>query len=323
MHRDIVVLVEHRAGVVTELTLQLLGQARRLANQAGGQAVALLAGHDTGALGEQLGDVAVIGIDDSSLAEFSPSAYQAALAPILRDRAPLLVLTPATAMGMDLASGLAMALDLPVAAFTTGLQIADGVPVVECQPYGGRISATVRFRGGRGICIVTDGAFAEPGGHQPGGPQPGVPRLELVPLAAADARVRFRRHIAPDADDIDITRESVLVSVGRGIGDREYLDEVEQLAQALGGVVSSSRPVVDAGWLPRARQVGRSGQRVRPRLYLALGISGAPEHLEGLLDAELIIAVNSDPNAPIFRVADFGAVADLFDVVPALLHRLG
>jgi len=122
---------------------------------------------------------------------------------------------------------------------------------------------------------------------------------------------------------VDITRESVLVSVGRGIGEQDNLELVEALAAALGGAVSSSRPIADAGWLPRTRQVGKSGLKVKPKVYIALGISGAPEHLEGMRGAELIIAVNSDARAPIFSVAHYGAVADLLDVVPALTAKLG
>jgi electron transfer flavoprotein alpha subunit len=150
----------------------------------------------------------------------------------------------------------------------------------------------------------------------------GSPTIERVSPPPPDQRVRFRRLVRPEAGDVDITREGILVSVGRGIGEQENIELVEALASALGGAVSSSRPIADAGWLPRTRQVGKSGLRVKPKLYLALGISGAPEHLEGMRDAELIVAVNTDPRAPIFGVAHYGAVADILDVVPALTRRL-
>jgi electron transfer flavoprotein alpha subunit len=128
----------------------------------------------------------------------------------------------------------------------------------------------------------------------------------------------FKQMIRPEAGGIDITKEEILVSVGRGIESQENIELVEELATAIGGTISASRPIIDSGWLPKVRQVGKSGVTVKPKLYLAIGISGAPEHLQGMKDAEFIVAVNSDPNAPIFGVAHYGVCGDLFDVVPAL-----
>lgn len=318
MGNDVFVLVEHRDGAVSESTFELLGRATELAGAAGGEAVALLLGHPVGPLAEQLGGVRVLAIDDPALAEFSPAAWQAALVPLVRDRAPLLVLAPNSGVGMDVAGGLSGATGLPLAAFASNVALDGGTPLVTCQLYAGKIEARVRFRDGRGICTVVAGAFPAAAGRIAGSP-----RMEAVALPASDARVRFRRLIRPEAGDVDITRESILVSVGRGIGEQDNLELVQALAAALGGAVSSSRPIADAGWLPRTRQVGKSGLRVKPKLYLALGISGAPEHLEGMRDAELIIAVNTDARAPIFGVAHYGAVVDLLDVVPALTKRLG
>jgi electron transfer flavoprotein alpha subunit len=317
MSSDIFVLVEHRDGTVTEGTFEILGRARELANQAGGQAVALLLAADAGPLAEQLGGTTIIAIEDAGLAEFSPSAYQAVLAPLVSERSPLLVLAQNSGVGMDVAGGLSGATGLPVAAFATRIDLEDGAPVVTCQLYAGKIEARVRFRDGRGICTVVAGAYPAAAGRVAGSPQ-----LERVAVPPTDQRVRFRSLIRPEAGDVDITREGILVSVGRGIGEQDNIGLVEELAAALGGAVSSSRPIADSGWLPRTRQVGKSGLRVKPKLYLALGISGAPEHLEGMRDAELIVAVNTDPRAPIFGVAHYGAVADILDVVPALTKLL-
>ncbi|MBX0330914.1 electron transfer flavoprotein subunit alpha/FixB family protein, partial [Oscillochloris sp. ZM17-4] len=129
--------------------------------------------------------------------------------------------------------------------------------------------------------------------------------------------------IRPEAGDIDITTYDKLVSVGRGIGGQENIELAQELAGALGAALSGSRPIIDAGWLPKTRQVGKSGLSVKPKLYLMLGISGAPEHLEGMKDAELIVAVNSDAKAPIFDVAHYGSTCDLFEVAEALLEALG
>jgi electron transfer flavoprotein alpha subunit len=318
MSRDILVLVEHHDGVVADSAFELLGRATELAGAAGGETVAVLLSRSSAPLADQLGGVRVLAVDDPALEEFNPAAYQSVLVPLVRDREPLLVLAPNSAVGMDVACGLSAATGLPLAAFAKGLDLSDGEPVVTCQLYAGKIEVRVRFRGGRGICTVVAGAFPAAAGRIAG-----RPTIESLSAPAADARVRFRRLIRPEAGDVDITRQPILVSVGRGIGEQDNIPLVEQLAAALGGAVSSSRPIADAGWLPRSRQVGKSGLRVKPKLYLALGISGAPEHLEGMRDADLIIAVNTDPRAPIFGVAHYGAVVDLLEVVPALTARLG
>ena len=318
MSNDIFILVEHRDGAVTDGTFEILGRASELASQAGGEAVALLLAAVVGPLAEQLGGTRILAVEDPGLAEFSPSAYQGVLVPIVTEREPLLLLAPNSAVGMDVAGGLSGATGLAMAAFATRIALVDGAPVITCQLYAGKIDVDVRFRDGRGICTVVAGAYPASAGRTAGSP-----RVETVSMSVTDQRVRFRRLIRPEAGDVDITREAILVSVGRGIGEQDNIELVEELAAALGGAVSSSRPIADSGWLPRTRQVGKSGLRVKPKLYLALGISGAPEHLEGMRDAELIVAVNTDPHAPIFGVAHFGAVADILDVIPALTKRLG
>ncbi len=318
MSEDVIVLVEHRSGAVLDTTFELLGRAGALARETGGEAVAVLLGSGIEALAGALGAAdRIVAVDDPSLAEFTPSAYQAALVPIVRDRVPRLVLVANTGPGMDVAAGVSAATGLPLAAYATDVAIDGGAPVVDCQLYAGKISARVRFADGRGIVTAVSGAFPAEAGTSAGSPT-----VERIDLPAADGRVRFRALLAPEGGDVDITREIVLVSVGRGLAERDDLEVVEELAAALGGAVSVSRPLADAGWLPRSRQVGKSGLKVKPRLYLALGISGAPEHLEGMRGAELVIAVNTDPRAPIFSVAHYGAIADLLDVAPALTRRL-
>ena len=142
------------------------------------------------------------------------------------------------------------------------------------------------------------------------------------PVALDGLKIKFVEAIKPAGGDVDITAQAKLVSIGRGIGSKENVELAEELAKKLGATVSSSRPVVDAGWMPRTRQVGKSGLKVKPKLYLMLGISGAPEHLEGMKSAELIIAINTDKKAPIFNVAHYGTTADLFEVAEAMLELL-
>lgn len=319
MSGDVLVIVEHRDGAILETTYELLGKAQSLAaGGGGGEAVAVLLGSGVSGLTASLGGAArVIVVDDPSLASFSPSAYQASLVPIVREREPALVLVANSGAGMDVAAGVSAALDLPLAAYATDIAMVGGSPRVTCQLYAGKIEATVRFSGDRGIVTVVAGSFPADAGVAAG--SPAVETAGATP----DACVRFKGLHRPEAGDVDITRESVLVSVGRGIGEQDNIELVEALAAALGGAVSSSRPIADAGWLPRTRQVGKSGLKVKPKVYLALGISGAPEHLEGMRGAELIIAINSDARAPIFSVAHYGAEADILDVIPALTARLG
>jgi electron transfer flavoprotein alpha subunit len=132
----------------------------------------------------------------------------------------------------------------------------------------------------------------------------------------------LKQYIEPESGDVDISKEPLLISVGRGIQNQDNISLAEELAQVLGGVVCASRPVVDQGWLPTSRLVGKSGSTVKPKLYLAIGISGAPEHVEAITSSDVIIAINTDPAAPIFNIAKYGTTADLFDLVPALTERL-
>ncbi|MDH5643796.1 MAG: electron transfer flavoprotein subunit alpha/FixB family protein [Gemmatimonadota bacterium] len=318
MSNDIFVLIEHRDGVVAETSFELIGKAKELAGESGGAAVAVILGDGAATLTGKLGaaDRAIV-IDGPGVAQFTPTGYTAALKPVLGEHEPLLMLFPNSAVGMDVAAGLSQAADLPLAAYAVDLKLADGQPVVTSQVYGGKINAEMKFTKGRGIVTVIAGSFPADAGQQDGSPE-----IQSVATDASDSRVRFKKLIAPEAGDVDITKESVLVSVGRGVEEEDNIELAQELADALGGAVSASRPVVDAGWLPKTRQVGKSGLKVKPKLYLAVGISGAPEHLEGMRDAELIIAVNSDENAPIFSVAHYGVVGDLFDLLPSLTEKI-
>jgi len=146
--------------------------------------------------------------------------------------------------------------------------------------------------------------------------------MEIAFSPLTETRITFKQYIEPEMGDVDITKETVLIAVGRGIQNQDNLPLVEELARALHGAVCGSRPVIDQGWLPTTRLVGKSGKTVKPMVYLALGISGAPEHVEGMADSEVIIAINTDPTAPIFEVAKYGATVDLFDLIPALIEQL-
>jgi electron transfer flavoprotein alpha subunit len=319
MSSDVAVVVEHLEGAIAEVTFEMLGHGRELAKASGGRLVAVVAGGDVRGLAEQLGAADVVAlVQHEALSHYTPEAYERALAEALRALAPRLTLIGSTSMGLDQAAGLSVTLGWPLCAYCREVRLAEERISAVSQIYGGKLLAESAVDGERAICAMLPGAAPAAAGRASGTPQ----IQEIPPPGLERPRIRFRRLLQPEGGDVDITRESVLVSVGRGIQSRDNLPVVEELAQALGGVVSASRPIVDQGWLPKSRQVGKSGLSVKPRLYLAVGISGAPEHLEGMRGAELIVAVNTDPGAPIFGVAHYGVVSDLFDVLPILTEKI-
>ncbi|MBI4635577.1 MAG: electron transfer flavoprotein subunit alpha/FixB family protein [Candidatus Rokubacteria bacterium] len=319
MSQDVAVVVEHLAGRVADVSFEMLARGRELSRATGGRLVAVAVGHDLAPLVSELGAAdAVVLSQDPSLVHYTPDAHQRALAAILLPRGPRVTLVANTAMGMDLAAGLSGALAWPLVAYCRDARVDGGRLLATSQIYGGKILAEAEVEGAHALLSILAGSSSAEAGRAAG-----APRVEEVQApAGGGARVRFKRLIMPEAGDVDITRQAVLVSVGRGIQSRDNLPIAKELAEALGGVVAASRPIVDQGWLPKTRQVGKSGMSVTPKLYLALGISGAPEHLEGMRGAELIVAVNTDPNAPIFGVAHYGVATDLFDVLPILTEKI-
>jgi electron transfer flavoprotein alpha subunit len=319
MGPDIAVVVEHLEGKVADVSFEMLGKGRELAKASGGRLVALLLGQGVKVLTAQLGAAdAVVLAEHQALAHYTPEAYKHAVAALLRARSPRVTLVANTAMGMDLAAGLSGALGWPLCAYCRDAWLADDRLTAVSQIYGGKLLAEAEVDGPTAILSVLAGSFPAEAGSATGNPQV----EEVAPPSLDKPRVRFKRLIQPEAGDVDITRQTILVSVGRGIGSRDNIPVVLELAEALGGALSASRPIVDQGWLPKTRQVGKSGMSVRPKLYMAVGISGAPEHIEGMRDAELIVAINTDPNAPIFNVAHYGVVSDLFDVLPLLTEKI-
>jgi electron transfer flavoprotein alpha subunit len=317
MANDILVLADHLKGQLSDATFELLGKAKELAGATGGQAVVALLGASD--LAGQLGAAdAVLTMDHPALAEYTPEAWEKALTAIVTERAPRLVLIANTTIGMDLGAGLSAAWDAPLVAYAVGLDIDGSDIVATAQVYGGKLMAEVAIEGDKAVCSVVAGSFPAAAGQAEGSPA-----VESVAPAGLDSlATTFLSLVEPEAGDVDITAAEALVSVGRGIGSQDNLELVQELADAMGAPLSASRPITDLGWLPKTRQVGKSGLKVKPKVYLTFGISGAPEHLEGMRDAELIIACNTDAAAPIFDVAHYGTTADLFDLIPALTDKL-
>lgn len=314
---DVLVYIEHLNGKIADVSFELLGKGRELANALGGKLDAALIDANSD-LATQLGSADhVVCAVDASFAQFSPMAYKNALAAMVKERAPRVVLIGNTSMGMDLAAGVSAATGIPLIAYANHIAVRDGAVVATAMVYGGKLFAEAEPEGEQVIISALAGSFSADAGKGEG-----APIVEIFAAPTGGAGTQFKQLIQPEAADVDITKQDILVSVGRGIQNADNLEVVQELADALGGALSASRPVVDNGWLPKARQVGKSGVSVKPKLYFAVGISGAPEHIEGMKDAATIIAINSDPNAPIFEVADYGIAADLFDIVPALTERI-
>ncbi len=314
----VLVVAEARRGAVRDISLELVAAAGSLVRGAGGPLVVGLVGADAEELAPRL-DVA--GVDEivtvrSPREHFEAHVAEQALEALVADVEPAVVLLGHTIDALGYAPALAARAGLGFASDAWSVQW-DGMPVVRRGAYGDRLVARVEFPGRDRVLVLMRSGAVEPAAGA------GSARVRALDVAFDEAAIATEHlgYREVERGDVDITQAEFLLSVGRGIGDKSNLSQFEELAEALGATLAVSRPIVDAGWMPSTRQVGQSGLTVKPKLYLAFGISGAVQHLAGMRKAETIIAVNSDPEAPIFNVAHYGAVADLFDVAEALSAR--
>ncbi len=319
---EIFVLAEHRRGELRDVTFEMLSKGQELAAAINAPLAAVLLGHNVDGFATELTKHAnqVLYIADEQLEHFNSDAYQQVLAHLITQRKPSLVLMGHSACGMDLAPSLATQLDLPLVTDCVGLEFEDGQLLAMREMYGGKVSAKIAFgQADTYVATARQAAFTFEESEPLGGEVIAVDS----PLTGEIEYRRFLEYVEAAVGDVDITQADVVVAAGRGIKDVENMALVEKLAESLGGVVAGSRPVVDAGWLPPDRQVGQSGKTVKPKLFVAVGISGASQHVVGMRASDIIVAINKDPDAPIFKVAHYGIVDDLFKVVPALTAQLG
>ena len=318
MPGNVWVFAEQWRGQISEIAFEALALGRELADGLGVPLEAVLFGHNVKALAGELGRAdKVLYADHPTLTEPLTGSCAEALALLMKDRSPAAVLIPLTNVSMGIGTLVATDLRIPCINFCKDLRVVDGKIEAHCVLYGGKIEATVAAARAPVVLGIWAGARPPEKGRATG-----TPPVEEVSIDLAVSPVRLKRYIEPETGDVDIRQQEVLVAVGRGLQSKDNLGIAEGLAAALGGAVCASRPVIDQGWLPLSRQVGKSGMTVKPKVYLALGISGAPEHVEGMKDSSLIIAVNSDPQAPIFNVAHYGVVGDVLDVAPALAEEV-
>jgi electron transfer flavoprotein alpha subunit len=319
MAGNIWILSEQWRGNLSEITFELLVLGREIADGLGVSLEAVLLGHQVKDLASKLGAAdTVLYADHPALAEPMADALSKVLADLVEQRQPHVLLVPWTNVAADLLGLLPARLDAPFLNACQDVSVADGRLQARCLLYGGKMEATVIARTTPAILGVLPGARLGEAAQVDR-----APAVQEIAVTLAEAPgVRFRGYLEPETGDVDITQQDVLISVGRGVQSEDNVEVAEELAAELGGAVCGSRPVIDQGWLPLARQVGKSGAIVKPKLYIAAGISGAPEHVEGMKDSELIIAINTDPGAPIFAVAHYGAEEDATDVLPALLEAV-
>jgi electron transfer flavoprotein alpha subunit len=303
------VVAEHVRGELRPITLELISAAKSLGGPVEVAVIARDPSAFTGAVDvEGVDEILAVAVDQD---EFENDVYQQAVEHLIGERAPDVVLLGFTVNSMGYGPALAAKLGLGFASDVFAVR-DDGGLVAERSFYGAKVNGEVEFPGHDRVVLLV-----RPTAWQPaeGGGSAGVTD---VSFSATGSRARHKDWVEVQAGDVDITTSDFLLSVGRGIGDKENLEQFQELADAMGATLSSSRPLVDAGWMPSARQVGQSGKTVKPKVYIALGISGAVQHLAGMKTSGTIIAVNTDPEAAIFNVAHYGAVADLFEVAEEL-----
>jgi len=318
MAGNIWVLAENWKGELSEATFELLALGRELADGLSVPLEAVLLGHESKNLAEALGAAdKVLYVEHKALGDPSAEAATQALAQLAKSKSPQAVLVPLTNVSWDLLGLLPAELKAPLLNFCQDVRVVGGRLEAHCLLYGGKMAARAVAQSPAILAIL-------PGARSPEkGRGTKTPAVEEVAISfAAAARVQFKQYIEPEAGDVDITQQPVLISVGRGIQTQDNIALAEELAEALGGAVSGSRPIIDQGWLSLSRQVGKSGASVKPKLYLAAGISGAPEHVEGMKNAELIVAINMDAQAPIFNVAHYGIVGDVLELLPLLTEEV-
>ena len=317
MSTDVWVVLQQRDGEMPRISREAISAGQRLASAIGGRASAIVLGEGISATAESLTDLdlaAVFTVDDGLLANYSPGGYIGALQAAIESAAPAYVVFPHSYQSVDYAPRLAQHLDAALVPEVVDFEAtADGI--VWTRPVmAGKLQAKVRVKGdGPVLLSVQSGAF--PADSAVSG------SAAVSPLTGAGTPAPDRELLGVEqvgGDEVDLSKADVIVAVGRGVGKPEKIAPLEQLAETLGADLGASRPVIDNGWLPRDRQIGSSGQTVAPKLYLAIGISGAIQHLVGMKASTCVVAINKDASAPIFTVAQYGLVGDLHEIVPAL-----
>ncbi|MBI5166556.1 MAG: electron transfer flavoprotein subunit alpha/FixB family protein [candidate division NC10 bacterium] len=316
------VFAEHRDGSLRKVTLEAMSAGKGLAGLLGEELAAVLMGEGVAPLADTLahhGAQKVFLAQDSSLAKYTTNAYATVLSQLVLQNQPSILLFGATAQGRDLAPRVAMRLEAPLASDCTALSLDEKGRLVATRPiYAGKVIATVLAEGSSQMATLRPNMvpISEPDSLR---------KAEVVKVSAGPSpegiRTRILEVVQEVAGAVDLAEADIIVSGGRGIKGPENFAIIRELASVLRAAVGASRAAVDAGWIPHQHQVGQTGKVVSPKLYIACGISGAIQHLAGMRSSKCIVAINKDPEAPIFKVADYGIVGDFFQVVPLLTEE--
>ncbi len=323
MTNNVWVVIEHQDNAPKKISLELLGRARELAGALGGKAVAFLPGAGVTPLARTLGprgaDIVQVA-DHPLLAQYTTEGYAAALCDALRAEPPSVVLIGSTAHGRDLAPRVAARLGAAIVTDCASLELR-GEQLIATRPmYTRKTIGTVAFStDGIRIAVVLPAVYPVP---PLASARTAEVRTAPIDLQAKRIRTTLKERRAIERETVPLTEADIIVSGGRGLRGPENFALLDALGRALGAAVGSSRPPVDSGWVPHDYEIGQTGKTVSPQVYLACGISGAPQHLAGMSGSKYIVAINKDPNAPIFQLADLGIVGDLFEIIPKLTEAV-
>jgi electron transfer flavoprotein alpha subunit len=324
MSDTILVVVEQREGKLNRVSWETLTAGQALAAETGWRLEAAVAGGNVGNFAKEIAGkkvAKVYSVESAKLEPYTPDAFVAGLKHFIASKNPTLVLMPHTYQVRDFVPKLATAMERTVISDCIGYRKEGDRLMFSRQMFQGKFSADVSFAcDAPWFVTFQNGAFRGDKVE----PAPSAAPIETVPVDIPDSAVRNKPHeVFKEAKQaVDLTQAEIIVSIGRGIKEQKNIEIAKQLAEALGGEIAASRPICDSGWLPMDRQIGSSGQTVAPKLYVALGISGAIQHIVGMKGSRTIIAVNKDSEAPIFEIADYAVVGNLFDVVPPLIEEV-
>jgi electron transfer flavoprotein alpha subunit len=321
MSQGILVFIEHRGGVLNKTSLEAIAAAQELASKMQQQVTAVIPGSDVQALAQEIAayDLAkIVTATNPKLADYTPDGYTDAVESMVRKLDPRLVVMPHTYLVRDYAPKLAARFGKSLISDCIRAQVADGSITFTRRIFLGKLDSDVVSDGESPVFATFQSGAYRPDQAQKGSGAP----IEDEPVDVGSIRMTPEAPFQEVKQAVDLSKVDIIVAVGRGIKSKDNLALAEKLAAALGGDLAASRPICDAEWLPIDRQIGSSGQTVAPKLYVALGISGAIQHLVGMKNSGTIVAINKDAEAPIFDIADYGIVGDLFEAVPVLTEEI-